>query len=1181
MQRLGSMTWILLLLILALSMFWIGYAGLGPDPSTTAGNTPKSQSSRWLASAHAQTPTPSEPNRATDSAIEDPGSPVTEDSNTITDPNVERASAAPDSLQELIDMSNPRVERQSRLGKKKNSSLEALNLKNVEARYVIEAIARWTGKTVIPTDKVLNERLTIVAPQRLTQIEAIEQIYGALRVKGYVAEETEKTIYIRPLTDARLGVVPTLAANQPLATIQNKEQIVQKFFHLDHYDPAQMMQFIQPLIGEFGHVSADQSSGQLLIIDTVANLMRIENVIGQFDVSDTETTETRVFALLHRPPQEIVVLLETLLNDGVTESSNKKGNLLALRQAAKATKNNKRKTTGHATAVTVGTQRSAMTLISEPRFNWIIAKAAPDLMEQITSWIERLDKPLPTVTADQSLEQIDNQNQVVQRFVRLSHYSPSRMAAIIQPLLSDTGFVSADESTGNLLIIDTVENLLRVERIIAQFDEPDTEHLVTEIFTLRHRDPVEIVALLESLLSAEESRRSSTSRYNRTTKTSTRSRSGRGPTSIVVGQTGRTLTLIPEPTQNWIIAKAAPEDVNEIADWIERLDTPLPTLTAEDALENLENRNQVVQKFVTLAHYSPSRMAELVRPLMSTDGYVGADDTTGNLLLIDTVDHLLRIEGIIAQFDVPDSATSETYVFEIHHRKPVEIVEMLLALLGDEGSQRLSNNARYNRSPRSTSRSRYSTTASSIVVGTSNRRALLIPEDEQKWIIAKASRADLDQIGKWIERLDKATPTVLAVDSLAEMEDPTQRVQRCIQLESYNPTQMAEIVLPLMNENGYISADDNTGHLLLIDTVENLLRIEDLIAQFDIPEADESTTRVFELVHTDPAEVTQMLRMLLGDVYGRSGQGTYRPIRTANQPRAQLYSSRLNRGGLRAGAANSVLVGATQMPIVLIPEPRRQWIIARAAGEDLELITEWIAKIDQPQETERDYETIAITYADIREVASRLTQALEHMPGTELQASVLVQPLEQARQIIIFGRADLRETLKKLIQEIDVPPGQFETRHFELAYADPEQIKRNVEALFGEQLQGGRTRFGYDGRSSGISSDMVKVVAHVTLKQVTVIAGPENMLKIAEQIPEWDVPLDVNEVEPRIIELYNSDPMQITTLLSSLFSEENQQNNSWYDYLFGFGNEDKKRIIGPLYGQLAFEVGDLKGQCLY
>lgn len=31
------------------------------------------------------------------------------------------------------------------------------------------------------------------------------------------------------------------------------------------------------------------------------------------------------------------------------------------------------------------------------------------------------------------------------------------------------------------------------------------------------------------------------------------------------------------------------------------------------------------------------------------------------------------------------------------------------------------------------------------------------------------------------------------------------------------------------------------------------------------------------------------------------------------------------------------------------------------------------------------------------------------MPGTELQASVLVQPLEQARQIMIFGRSDLRE----------------------------------------------------------------------------------------------------------------------------------------------------------------------------
>ena len=79
------------------------------------------------------------------------------------------------------------------------------------------------------------------------------------------------------------------------------------------------------------------------------------------------------------------------------------------------------------------------------------------------------------------------------------------------------------------------------------------------------------------------------------------------------------------------------------------------------------------------------------------------------------------------------------------------------------------------------------------------------------------------------------------------------------------------------------------------------------------------------------------------------------------------------------------------------------------------------------------------------------------MPGTELQASVLVQALEQARQVMIFGRQDLREMVKKLIVEIDVPPGQFETKHFQLQHADPDQIKRNIDELFGEGAMASRT----------------------------------------------------------------------------------------------------------------------------
>ena len=114
---------------------------------------------------------------------------------------------------------------------------EAINLKDVEMKLIIQKIADWTGKVVIPTDDIMKEKITIYAPGRLPRNEALEQIYGALRLKGYSAEYVDKTIYLKRMRDARVGTVPVIAPDQPLAAIENKDQIVQKVLQADQRHP--------------------------------------------------------------------------------------------------------------------------------------------------------------------------------------------------------------------------------------------------------------------------------------------------------------------------------------------------------------------------------------------------------------------------------------------------------------------------------------------------------------------------------------------------------------------------------------------------------------------------------------------------------------------------------------------------------------------------------------------------------------------------------------------------------------------------------------------------------------------------------------------------------------------------------------------------------------------------------
>lgn len=621
----------------------------------------------------------------------------------------------------------------------------------------------------------------------------------------------------------------------------------------------------------------------------------------------------------------------------------------------------------------------------------------------------------------------------------------------------------------------------------------------------------------------------------------------------------------------------------------------VPTISSDYPLALIDNKDQIVQKFFKLKNYSASQMGQILMPLMGEYGYVSADENTSSLLVIDTVKNLMRIGLLIEQYDVVEVAELETQIFEIQYGDPTEIVSLLETLLSNSASSASRVPSRGRPGPpirtslsRDRERNKKSSggsggTATTVTVGTSQTPAMLIPETTYNWVIAKATAEDMKHIAEWIEKLDKAVPTILVDYPLSQIENKNQVVQKFFRLKNYGSTQMAQIVEPLLTDAGHVTADQNTRTLFVVDTVQSLMRLEGIIEQFDIPEAEQAQQDIFEVYNGDPAEIVQVLRMLLsvdgtGGSSGRSSSrsrygGSYYGRGYSSYGRSSRYSY----GRSSRSSGSTPVIGTGQIPIVLIPEPTRKWIIARASAEDMKKIAEWIEKLDKQQTIAREYETISLGYADVSEVAQRLNEVIQEMPGSELQQSVLVQPLTQARQIMIFGRPEMRDMVKKLIAEIDIPTGLFETKVFPLKYADPDKIKENLEGLY-EQEAGYSYSYGFSNRGYSRSSrnvetkDTVRIISFSTMNQITVIASPENMLKIEEQIKEWDVPLDLDQVRPRILTLHNSDPVQMANLLKTLFSEEADSTGDFFRrYIFGDDDDDRQKIVGPLYGQLTFE----------
>ncbi|MBM4103928.1 MAG: hypothetical protein FJ263_07740 [Planctomycetes bacterium] len=431
-----------------------------------------------------------------------------------------------------------------------------------------------------------------------------------------------------------------------------------------------------------------------------------------------------------------------------------------------------------------------------------------------------------------------------------------------------------------------------------------------------------------------------------------------------------------------------------------------------------------------------------------------------------------------------------------------------------------------------------------------------------------------------------AIPTLGVDEPLAKIQDKTAVVEKWFQLQYYNPTNMVNMIKPLVGEHGYVMADEKTGRMAVIDTVENLTRIEKIVQELDIPESEQTVERTFEIQFGDPTEIVNVLQLILGGSSSTTGQSSSQPSSGGQGGFGGSGSFGSGRRGGQSSStqdktATSVSVSAATTPIRLIPVPKQKWIIARAGQEDMERIAEWIQKLDMAGMTKPQQSVVPIIYADVDEVVSIIRSTLKEMPSSEMKANVVVEGLPTSHQIVIFGKEEARVMIEKMIAQLDMPKGDFFIeKTFKLKYADPDQIKKNIDGLYSSTQQNTSRYYWWDGsRNQKDPKNEVKVISYPTMKQVTVIASEQNMEKIAKQIEqEWDVPLDIQKDQYRLLTLTNSDPVKMASLLNKLFSEEQQNSSqSFFRMLFGEETESKQKIVGSLYGMLTFEpVPDTK-----
>lgn len=416
-------------------------------------------------------------------------------------------------------------------------------------------------------------------------------------------------------------------------------------------------------------------------------------------------------------------------------------------------------------------------------------------------------------------------------------------------------------------------------------------------------------------------------------------------------------------------------------------------------------------------------------------------------------------------------------------------------------------------------------------------------------------------------------------------------VRKIFSVHFYDPAKLLDVLKPLLPSYGHVTADPGTGKLMVVANVERLTIISGIIKQLDMPGVAGGELRVFPIKNVDVYEIVPMLEKLVAGYLGVE----VKAIAAAGGPVAPGGPGSGRSGGpdgmsMRGGgpggdgpggsapavSPGTITVKPEKTPVLIIPDPRQSCIVVAAPPNVLDQIATWLKTLDQKKPPSTQTEIIEAQFNDAGELVQQLNSMLASIPDDSLRNALRIFPFTSSRRIMLVGSEANRELMKKWLKEIDVPDtGTRITRNFDLENADAQQIAENIKELFQDQSGsgGGYYRFYImesGGRPRTEDRTKVTVTANTRSNSVTVVASPEKMTRIEEQIKEWDKPFSGTDAAPRVFDLRFADPEKTKELLENLFTKKEGPSLPfwWYDEM----PQSTASPVGRLFGQFRFEA---------
>lgn len=312
---------------------------------------------------------------------------------------------------------------------------------------------------------------------------------------------------------------------------------------------------------------------------------------------------------------------------------------------------------------------------------------------------------------------------------------------------------------------------------------------------------------------------------------------------------------------------------------------------------------------------------------------------------------------------------------------------------------------------------------------------------------------------------------------------------------------------PAKKDEILISAQENSGVIVVRAPAQDLAEIEQIVAQIDKAETDTFPIRSIKLERADAQVVAAALKQFFND-------------------RNRIQQQR----GARRSGANAAIIG----------DRRSGTIVVSASDEDYTQVQSLVEQFDAPADAqELQFRIIPLEHvrvADIRNTIQSISQELQwerftsRNQGPSGQGKVLVEVNDSSNSVVLFGQGDTFETIESIVNELDQPGSELGDTILRAIEAPGVDLRSTAQTLQGLMATPGwRSWYGVDPDAVQVQIDQQRRLLLVVGKRPRV----EEAVAYLEQIIAGGGEQDIME----IVELETARAVELAKALDSALPE--------------------------------------------